>query len=133
MSSMTGRVYLSLLSALFSCCGSKRRLKSPDSFVAITRFLTQSVGSSTGISTPMSVSLSSSALSFGLMANGTRRDRAIFGGTAGSTSRCCFPSSVPSSPSSTSLYSSIISWASQSSDFLFLLRPPFQSFLHALL
>ena len=110
-SSITGSEYLSLFSALFSCCGSKQSLRSPDSFVATTRLLTQSVGSSTGISTPMSVSLSSSALSLGLMAKGTRRDGAMVGGTEGSTSRCCNPSSVPKSPSNTSRYSSMIAWA----------------------
>ena len=69
------------------------------------------MGSSTGINTPMSVSLSSSTLNFGLMANGTLLDGAMLGGTGGSTSRCCSPSRVPRSPSNTSLYSSIISWA----------------------
>ena len=41
---------ISLLSALICCRGSKQSLKSPDSLFAITRLLTQSVGSSTGIS-----------------------------------------------------------------------------------
>ena len=45
------------------------------------------------------------------MANGALLDGAMLGGTEGSTSMCCSPSSVPRSPSNTSLYSSIISWA----------------------
>ena len=45
------------------------------------------------------------------MANGTLLDGGMLGGTEGSTSRCCSPSSVPRSSSNTSLYSSIISWA----------------------
>ena len=109
--SQVGDISLSLFSALFSCCGSRQSLKTLDSFVVTIRLLTQSVGSSTAISTPMSVSLSSSVLSFGLMANGTRQDGAILGVTEGSMSRCCIPSSVPRSPSKTSLYSSMISSA----------------------
>ena len=99
---------ISLSSVLYS-------VKSLDFFVAITtttsRLLTQSVGSSRSSRTPMSVSLSSSALSFGLMVNGIRRDGAILGGTEGSTLTFCSPSSVPTLPSNTSLYSSMISWA----------------------
>ena len=37
-SSIADRGYLSLFSALFSCCGSRQSLKSSDSFVAILRF-----------------------------------------------------------------------------------------------
>ena len=90
-SSIIGRGYLSLFKALCSCLGSRQRRRSPDSFVAITRLLTQSLGSSTGISTPMSVSLSNFVFNYGLMANGTRREGDTLGRTVGSTGRCCFP------------------------------------------
>ena len=98
----------SLSSALFSYCGSKQSLESPDSFVTIKKLLAQSVGSSTSISTPVSVSLSSSSLSFGLMAIGTRRDGAMLGSTEGSTLRCCSPSSVPRSPSNTKIFNDLL-------------------------
>ena len=56
--------------------------------------------------TLMSVSLSSS-IYVGLMANGTRRDGAMVGGTEGLTSWWASPSSVPRLPSNTLLYSMI--------------------------
>ena len=60
-SSMTGsgHRYLSLFKELLSCFGSRQSRRSPDSFVATTRLLTQSLGSSTGIKAPTSYSLSS--------------------------------------------------------------------------
>ena len=45
------------------------------------------------------------------MAIGTHCDGAMLGGTEGSMLSCCSASSVPRSPSKTTLYSSMISWA----------------------
>lgn len=61
-SSITGRGYLSLFSALFSC-GCRQSHKSPDSFVAITRLFTQSVGSKSRCCIPSNVPRSPSKTS----------------------------------------------------------------------